>query len=226
MYATEHIFADRTVWQQQAATVIADAIRDVLAKRGQCSIGLSGGSTPAPVFTALSGETIDWEQVTIFLADERCVPPTDPQSNQRLVRTTLLDHLTRQPVALFPDTTLAPDACADAYDDCLRTLLGDRGADILLLGLGPDGHTASLFPPVPSIDPRRFVISTHTDRFAIRDRISITPRVLRFAHHSFFLLHGIDKLTVWRTMLRAPLHPERWPAQTALASGTAVLLSY
>jgi 6-phosphogluconolactonase len=223
MRATEHTFGNSDDWQRETAAFIADSLRHTLADHGRCTLGLSGGSTPAPVYETLAGETIDWDRVTIVLADERCVASTDPQSNQWLVRTTLLDRLPVQPTTVFPDTSLLPDACTDAYDEALRALLSDRGIDVLVLGLGPDGHTASLFPPVPAFDPARYAVHTQTDTFAVRDRISVTPPILRSAHTPLVLLKGSDKISLWHTMTEAPYDPVRRPLHAALAGGNAHL---
>lgn len=225
MHATQHFFDDALVWQQQSSALIAQEISDVIDAQGHCTLGLSGGSTPAPVYRALATEAINWSKVTLFLADERYVPPTDPQSNQFLVRTTLLDHLPVQPITLFPDTSLPPDACAEAYDTQLRNLLTKNGADILVLGLGLDGHTASLFPPVDTLFPDRFAIHARTDQSAVHDRISITPRVLRSAHIPLILLQGSEKIAIWNSMLTAPNNPTRWPLQDVVAAGKTILFA-
>lgn len=225
MHATEHIFDDRAIWQKKSATLIAQNIRDAITRQGFCTLGLSGGSTPAPIYQALAQETVDWSAVTIFLTDERYVPPTDPQSNQLLVRTTLLDALPVQPTTLFPNTSLSPDACADVYDMQLRTLFEKNNADILILGLGPDGHTASLFPPTDNTAPDRFAMRTQTDSFDVHDRISVTPHLLQRADVPIVLLQGEKKISVWHTMINAPHDPVHWPMHTALAGGNAILFA-
>ncbi len=223
MRVTEHTIADADAWAREAAQWIAARLRDSIVQRGACTLGLSGGSTPAPVYRTLAGEHIDWSRVTVFLADERLTDPQDPQSNQYLVRSTLLDALAVPPTTLFPDTLLPPDACADAYDRTLRDLLAEKGPDVLALGLGTDGHTASLFPPVPPIPAERFALHAQTDSHPVFDRISVTPRVLQAAQHPVFLLKGPKKRDVWQALLAAPFDPAHCPAHDALAGGTATL---
>lgn len=226
MRSALRVFPSDDEWRGGAVTLIAETIRHALDDRGTCIVGLSGGSTPGSVYEQLATERIDWSNICIFLTDERCVPPTHAESNQRLVRETLLSRTATPAAVLFPDTSLAPDACADVYDDELRALLGGRGPDVLVLGLGVDGHTASLFPPVDiAAAGERFAIRTHTDRFAIEDRISITPRVIETSSFPLFLLKGQEKKAIWEAMTAASGDPRRWPGHAAFKEGKAVALA-
>lgn len=209
-----------------AAQKLGDLIRRAIRANGTCVIGLSGGSTPGPVYEELAGEMIDWSRVTVFLADDRCVSPDHPDSNQHLVRSALLSRLSEPPATLFHDTSLPPAEAAEAYGKRLEELLAERGADIVVLGMGPDGHIASLFPP---LDERAFgpafAIHTTTDAFAVHDRISVTLPVLAGAAHAVFLLKGEDKLRLWEEMEASTEDAHRWPARAVLEKGTVTLIA-
>lgn len=200
-----------------AAQKLGDLIRRSIRAHGTCVIGLSGGSTPGPVYEELAGEMIDWTRVTVFLVDDRCVSPDHPDSNQHLVQSTLLSRLSGPPATCFHDTSLPPDEAADAYGARLQELLAARGADIVVLGMGPDGHIASLFPPLgESAFGPASAIHTTTDAFAVHDRISVTLPVLAGAAHAVFLLKGEDKLRLWEEMEASAEDLRRWPAKALL----------
>ncbi len=128
---------------REAAELLAEA-----AGRGG-HVALSGGSTPRPAYEAAARLQPDWSGVEVWWADERCVPPDDERSNYRLVRESLLDRLDRKPaIEHRVRGELSPEEAADAYDHELRGVV----FDLALLGIGPDGHTASLFPNDPALD--------------------------------------------------------------------------
>ena len=131
--------ADAEAAAHYCAAEMAEAIREAIAARGAAHVALSGGNTPVRTYELLGGLVGSGENVHLWLADERCVPLDDPESNAKLISETL--HL---PAATLHtvDGTLGPDAAAIAY----AKELGDVVLDVALLGLGPDGHTASLFP--------------------------------------------------------------------------------
>ena len=175
----------------EAADTIADAIRDSIAARGGCRIALAGGGTPKPIYAALAQRgDVDWSAVRFFFGDERAVGPSDPSSNYRMVRTTLLD-----PIAASDDHVFRihgedePEQAAAAYD----ARLGTEPLDLVLLGMGGDGHTASLFPGDPGIDvtDRRVVVTTSP--VAPTTRISLTLPAIDAAHRVVLLVSGAGK---------------------------------
>ena len=191
-----------------ATTVLERAIVQAIERKGKCVLGLSGGSTPGPVYAQLGRKkTIDWDKVHLFLVDERCVDPEDDRSNRKMVEETLLrdagiPDLQRH----FPDTSMVPGECARFYDHDLRQLLPDDGPDVVTLGMGDDGHVASLFPPLSPADlsAAEFAVATRapmkqdgTPRFPVADRISTTLTLLRTAETKVFLLNGEEKKAVW-----------------------------
>lgn len=208
-----------------AAGRLAEMIRHAIRVHGDCIMGLSGGSTPGPVYAELAKEMIDWSRVTVFLADDRCVTPDHPHSNQLLVRSTLLAHTAARPRVIFPDMSRPPDEAATEYARRLEELLADRPADIVTLGMGPDGHIASLFPP---LDDRAFgpalAIHTVTDVFDVHDRISVTLPVLRKTARAVFLLKGTEKQDLWNTMESSGEDVRRWPAKEVVAAGNVTVV--
>jgi 6-phosphogluconolactonase len=189
------------------------------------SIALSGGSTPRTLFTLLAREpfrpAIAWDAVEVFWGDERCVPPTHADSNYRMAKETLLDAVPIPPerVHRMAGDTGDHAAAAAAYEaEIARVLGGTPGGspptfDVVLLGMGPDGHTASLFPYTTALgERRRWVVANHVPKFGA-DRITLTWPILNRAAHVFFLVAGADKTAVLREVLEGPLEVERLPSQ-------------
>ncbi len=209
----------------QAVALLKQKITEAIATRGECILGLSGGSTPRPLYETLGKEEgIDWPKVKLFLADERYVPTESSESNQKLVHDTLLKNA---PIPLshcyFPDTSLPIQACVIAYTEALVHLFTNHAPDVMTLGLGNDGHIASLFPPVAE-DAFGEVIALHTttDTFAVRDRISVSPLVIMSAQSHLLLLKGAEKERAFKECAEAEPDPVRFPLQIALATGRTV----
>ncbi len=198
-----------------------------IAERGQCILGLSGGSTPRPVYEELGRQAIDWKRVFVHLIDERYVPANHQDSNQRLVRDTLLMSA-KIPEAnlVFPDTTLPLDECVRDYDGQLRALWTEHLTDINVLGMGNDGHIASLFPPVEAhhLDDTELVAHTTTDQFIVHDRITLTLNPICGAGSHIFLLKGADKKRVWEDMIASTEPESRWPAKRILEQEEVVVV--
>lgn len=201
-----------------AAGILSTEMRSVLALRDRCTLALSGGSTPAPIYDALGAiPGIDWHKAHLCLVDERCVPPDHNDSTEHLLRNTLL-RTAPIPEAhcLFPDTSLEPQTCAAHYAESLRPLLTQQ-IDIAVLGMGTDGHIASLFPPVPKeAFGNAITLHTRTDRFAVQDRITLTLSALSGVRHTFLLLRGQEKIQLWQSMIESAEGSERWPMKHLL----------
>jgi 6-phosphogluconolactonase len=206
-----------------ATDVIAKHMRHAIRTHGDCIIGLSGGSTPRPVYELLADEAIDWTRVTVFLVDDRCVSSDHPDSNQYLIVSSLLKKAAGAK-AVFHDTSLPPEDAAKDYGERL-TAMFTRPADIVVLGMGRDGHIASLFPPLTkdAFGPAA-AIHTTTDVFAVHDRISVTLPVLASAAHAIFLFKGADKSAVWEEMMASDEDVRRWPAKAVTEGGHAEVI--
>jgi len=189
---------------QQAASYIAQTIAAAASARGRASVALSGGSTPRRAYELLAApplrDTIPWERVDVFWGDERCVPPDHAESNYRLAHEGLLARVPIPASNVHRVPTEAGDAAAVAaqYERDLRDYFRLQSDalprfDLILLGLGPDGHTASLFPGTAALDEtRRLVVPNRID-YMPHDRVTFTLPVLNAARAVDFLVAGADK---------------------------------
>jgi 6-phosphogluconolactonase len=167
-----------------AAELLCEAVRR------EADIALSGGSTPRAAYERAAEVEPDWTRSGLWLADERVVPLDDPRSNARLVQETLLEQLSARPQTHFVRTELEPSEAAAKYDHALR---GVR-LELVLLGIGRDGHTASLFPHAPTLDEReRLAIAAEPGLEPFVPRVTMTIPALSAAAHVVFLVTGPDK---------------------------------
>lgn len=210
----------------KSTELLEQAILDAIEMKGVCTLGLSGGSTPQATYAKLgASKNIDWGKVAIFLIDERYVPSDHTESNARLVRATLLKEAKiPENQIIFPEGTLPLDSCVQQYEKRLEALFQVGYPDVVVLGLGEDGHIASLFPgDVDAIlEQKRFVLHTETDRFAVRDRITVTLPVLTHSRMPLFLLKGKGKQKVFAETLSANTDPVEYPAHALLEAGRTV----
>ena len=186
------IFTDIEPLSQRAAAIAGDAVAEALAARGRALVALSGGSTPRRTYQILGERgTLAAEGVEILFGDERCVPPDDHASNYRLVAETIGDHGNVRRMRGEID----PDEAAREYQALLHERFGDGppAFDLQLLGIGGDGHTASLFPGAPELAEReRWVVATKHEHGWVR-RITLTLPVLNASRRSLMLVTGKDK---------------------------------
>jgi 6-phosphogluconolactonase len=179
---------------QHVRTALFGTLRD----RDRFTMALAGGSTPRRLYELLADEELPWARVHLFWGDERFVPHDHPKSNVRLVRETLLDHIDIPDANVHPmPTEGTPDAAAATYEDVLQTAFADRSHtfDLALLGMGADGHTASLFPehdPDPN-DPNWVRAVSAPPRHDIGQRLTCTLPVLNDARQAFVLVSGASK---------------------------------
>lgn len=205
-----------------AAEVVVGAATDAVAQRGRFTIALSGGSTPKSLFNLLATNArtvLPWERMFFFWGDERHVPPTDPDSNYRMAEETMLSKVPVPPGNVFRMAAENPDAAAVAeeYEKTLRKFFAlEPGQvpvfDLILLGMGPDGHTASLFPGTAGLQEKsRLVIANWVEKMKT-SRLTFTLPVLNAARCVTFLVSGTDKAAVLRTVLEGDVPAEQYPA--------------
>ena len=190
-------------------------------------IVLTGGSTPRPAYERLAATAIDWSGCTVWFSDERCVPPADARSNYGMVRDTLLTRLSSPPPEVRRIAgELGPDAGAAAYERELRDAFGAATPrfDLVLLGLGPDGHCASLFPGAPQLteEHRLAVGVAHAGLAPLVPRVTLTLPVFCAAQQVVFLVTGADKADA---VARAFGDPPDRSSPSALVAPTAGTLT-
>ena len=168
----------------QGVTCLKNGMTAAIADHGRCILGLSGGSTPKPTYETLGSMKIDWSKVWIFLVDDRYIRADDPNSNQFLLRSTLLKNAPiPESQIIFPDTSLPLSKCIDLYDRQITDLLRRGPPDIVTVGMGDDGHIASLFPPLgdDAFGPK---LAIHTTTPSTHSTSSGSPRASRGATNS------------------------------------------
>lgn len=211
-----------------AARAVVAAAGAAIAQRGRFTLVLAGGRTPKALYQLLAGDyraQIDWSKVYLFWGDERYVPHNDPQSNTRMAREALIGHVPVPAEQVFPMETGYgnPETAARAYESALSAAF--RGArpdfDLVLLGMGADGHTASLFPGTGAERVQdRWVIPVRAN-VAPPLRLSLTLPLLTGARQALFLVTGEDKRSVLQAVLTDAQAGERYPAALVHAAGHA-----
>lgn len=207
------VVSDPAQLARPAAQWLADEIAASARERGTCTVALAGGRTPEPVYRALASmPDVDWSRVDVFFGDERAVSPDDPESNYGMVRSALLSRAPISAARVHRMEAERPDrdAAARAYEQALPPAL-----DVLVLGIGPDGHTASLFPGSPALDERRRLVLPVTGTKPPAARLTITPPVIAAARRIAVLAAGADKAAAVARALEGPLAPNGTPAQLA-----------
>ena len=212
---TELVVVERAAFADSAARRLAAEIRRALETRECCSLALSGGSTPRPVYQRLAAELPDretWTRIDVFFGDERCVPPADPASNYRMAREALLDLVPvgRSQVHRMEGERSDHSEAARAY----AALLPER-LDLLVLGLGRDGHIVSLFPGSSSLAESHHRVIAVSAPAPPRDRLTITPPVIREARLTIGLVAGSEKADALARAIDGPYAPDLTPGQLA-----------
>jgi len=214
------VYPDPDALSQAVAEALAERIRTVVAHRGRFCIALSGGRAPHRTYRRLVEafrDNVPWDRVHVFWGDERYVPFEDPRNTYRMVREVFLDHVPIPPDQIHPMPTTEPDpeAAARAYEARLRAHF--RGPwpvfDLVLLGVGADGHTVSLFPGSPALaEQERWVVAVREPRADPPLRLTLTLPVLNQANCVYFIVTGPEKTAALRRALADPPDPWGCPA--------------
>ena len=205
-----------------AEEVVHDA-NEAVGQRERFTIALSGGSTPKSLFNLLATNarsTLPWDRTFFFWSDERHVPPTDPDSNYRMANEVMLSKVPVPPQNVFRFPAENPDAAAVAreYEKSLQKVFHlEAGAvpvfDLILLGMGPDGHTASLFPATAALQEKsRLVVANWVEKLKTH-RMTFTLPVLNAARNVAFLVSGTDKAPALKAVLEENVPGEQYPAK-------------
>ncbi|MGE3840147.1 MAG: 6-phosphogluconolactonase [Vicinamibacterales bacterium] len=231
MNVERHVLVTEADAALAAATAFANVSDRAIASTGRCRVALSGGRTPAILYDALADQFADrsiWGAMQVFWGDERMVPPTHEDSNYRMAHAHLLSRVPVEPTAVHP-VPIHPgsvDASATAYERTIRSMLMAAEPpvfDLVLLGLGADGHTASLFPHDRALEERqRLVVGVrHADTSV--DRVTVTLPLLHAASCVLFFVTGAAKASAVKAVLAGPDLDRRLPAQMVCRSARQVL---
>ena len=216
-------FGDLDALSRAAVAELAVLAAEAIAARGVFHVALSGGSTPKRLFQLLAAQgpgALPWDQIHLWWGDERTVPPDHPDSNYRMTREALIEPLRLDPTHVHRIVGEDPDhgAAAEAYAAELARALGPSlGFDLVYLGMGPDGHTASLFPNTPALGERRATVVANQLTAANGPgavvRITLTAPAINAARHVRFLVAGADKAAPLYEVLEGVRDPARYPSQ-------------
>lgn len=220
MHATVTVVASNEALAEAAAQAVADAAEDAVKQTGRFTLALSGGSTPRRLYARLASppfrSRIDWARLDVFWGDERCVPPDHPDSNYRLADESLLSKVPIPPEQIhrMRGEDSDPERAALDYSQELARVFSLKPGehprlDLVLLGLGADGHTASLFPGSPALNEnRRLAVATYAEPIKAY-RLTLTLPVLNAAAQVIFLVSGVEKAEVLRAVLQDRPAPSR-----------------
>lgn len=214
------IYNDLESLSQAAAEIFVIQSRQASLICGRFAVALSGGSTPRRLYELLAAppyrDRVHWNEVHIFWSDERCVPEDDPRNNANMARQVLLNHVPIPAANIHPiQCSLSPSSAAEQYEQELREFFSTQNPNfhLVLLGLGTNGHTASLFPNTPVLsENQRWVSAVHI-RALNMDRVTFTAPFINQASQVVFLVTGVDKARVLEKVLEGPYQPRKLPAQ-------------
>jgi 6-phosphogluconolactonase len=207
---------------EAAARAFVDRAAESIAERGRFAVALAGGSTPKATYGVLArdhAEDVDWPNVHVFFGDERTVPPDHEDSNYRMAREALLDRVPVGSVHRMRGE-LPPEEAAASYETDLRQFFGGEAVlDLVMLGIGEDGHTASLFPETPALEVTdRLVVANPVPKLDTT-RLTLTAPVLSAARGVNFLVAGEGKAEALREILEGDADPHRYPAKLVRPPG-------
>ncbi|MEM8543827.1 MAG: 6-phosphogluconolactonase [Cyanobacteria bacterium P01_H01_bin.119] len=228
------ILADKSALVERGLTLVIEAIRQAIAERGYCTLALAGGSTPKPLYEALAKQDLPWDKLYIFWGDERYVSVDHPDSNAGMAKTAWLDRVAIPPEQIFivPTEAAEPGIAAEQYEatlvDCFKALdsSADNPAgpriDIVLLGMGDDGHTASLFPGTAALKVSdRWV----TVGYKANDpRITVTAPLINRSRTVIFLVAGANKQGALSQVLAETGEDFSYPARLIRPDGDLIWL--
>lgn len=211
------IVPDSDALTRAAADLFAAEAQAALQAKERFAVALSGGSTPRALYQLLADTPLAWENIHLFWGDERCVPPDHADSNYRMTAESLLNRIAIPPENIHRiQGELPPEEAALRYEDELRRFFADAPRfDLILLGLGDDGHTASLFPDSPALHERtRWVAAVPhaAPPLPLVPRVTLTLPVLNAARQVLFLVSGAGKAQRLAEVLRAPTASPLLPA--------------
>ncbi len=220
-----YVEPDAAALARRAAQYFCEMVQEAVEAQGLARIAISGGSTPKAAFQLLSDphqpwrSRMPWDRLQVYWVDERTVPPDHPDSNFRMTRETLLDHVPIHPSQVHRmEGELDPEVAAARYESELRNSFRLEGAesprfDLVSLGMGDDGHTASLFPHTAAIHEMGRMVTANQVPQKDTWRLTLTWPVINHASSVFFMIAGAEKAERVREVFMGPRDPERLPSQ-------------
>lgn len=216
------IYSDVDTLSQEAARYVVRVASESITTHGRFTLALAGGSTPKKLYGLLASEPyrdqIDWALTEIFWSDERCVPPDNEESNYHLAQEALLSKvpISAAQIHRMPADTEDREQASLTYIQEIQRVFGTNGIpsfDLIQLGMGPEGHTASLFPHQASLHEQSRLIMPVTVPKPPPPRLTFTPPLLNAAAHILFLVAGQDKADALQAVLEGEHNPDEYPAQ-------------
>jgi 6-phosphogluconolactonase len=225
MSSTIHISGTKSAWVDHAANSIIQLSKRSIEERGEFSLVLSGGGTPAPIYTALSERSseLEWEHTFLFWGDERCVPSNHPDSNYKLVQDTLINQISIPSENIFRiKGEKAPSIASLSYAKEIEMFFSgkEKRFDLILLGLGADGHIASLFPNTDALNEKKVWVVKNQHPGSKNWRITLTYPTINSARNIMFLVSGSDKASIVSEVILNTSNPPLYPAKKIVADGT------
>lgn len=229
MNRTVEVLSDQAALIQRSLEIVLTRLHSAIASRGRATIALAGGGTPKPLYEQLASQNLPWEKVHVFWGDERYVPPDHPDSNQGMARRAWLDKVALPAANIHPMPTAATDPATAAsqheaeLQQFFQTAAGEFPRfDIILLGIGDDGHTASLFPHTPALQVRdRLVTVGNKDG---NPRITFTAPLINQAETVLFMVAGAGKQPALKQILAPNGDAETYPARLIQPQGELIWL--
>jgi 6-phosphogluconolactonase len=236
------VYRDPEELALKAARRFARLADQYVVSSGRFTVALSGGSTPKAMFSLLASaryhDTVPWSCIHFFWADERCVPPEHPDSNYGMASAILLSKVPVPPenIYRFPAERDTPARVAAEYSAILTRFFSQAGDeqpdagpvqslcrfDLVLLGMGPDGHTASLFPHTPALKATGIASANYVEKLKTH-RLTLTATTINNARNVTFLVAGEDKADTLKKVLEGPYQPDEYPSQLIQPTSRALL---
>lgn len=221
MTTSVRVYPTATLAARNLAERIVSISETAMTARGHFIIALSGGNTPRMTYELLAGEwaqQIDWSATYVFWSDERCVPPEHPDSNAHMARLALLNHIPIPTSHVYRlRAELPPEAAADEYEKTLHNFFSSRGGqprfDLVLLGMGADGHTASLFPHTAALHEKERWVAANWIADKSAWRLTLTASAINAARQVIMLVTGEDKADAVHAVIEGERQPDALPAQ-------------
>ena len=220
------VYKDADHLCKELAEWITSLIEETLTRKDHFSLVLSGGNTPKKLHMLLASspyrERIDWKKIHVFWGDERAVPFEDERNNAKMAFDTLLDKVDVPADQIhIMDTSFSSDAAAMQYEEILNEYFGTdilpkKTFDLVLLGMGDDGHTLSLFPGTPVIHEEKLWVTSFFLKEQDMDRITLTKNIVNHADHIVFMISGEGKSQALHQVLEGEKNPDLYPSQVIL----------